>query len=177
MKKYANGIFLSKLLYGAELWGGAPQYLKKKVQTLLLEAARIVLGKRVSDRCSQSYLLKQMNWLSLEQILAVSSNRLTHSIVHKQKPAILAHKMRNSWKKGDIITRLSGPYKLGPRPNTIGRTSLTKNHYRAKAYDYWADIPEIVQKISTPHLFKKWVKRSIKNKKDLPPPPPTDQKK
>ena len=84
MKKYANGIFLSKLLYRAELWGGGPLYLKKKIKTLILEAARICLGKKVSDKVSQITLLKEMNWLSLEQILTISSCRLTHSIIHKK---------------------------------------------------------------------------------------------
>ena len=172
MKKYANGIFLSKLMYGAELWGGAPQYLKKKISTLLLEAARICVGVRVCNRVSATKLLKEMNWLNLEQILTISSNRLTHSIIHLKRPTLMAQRMKPKWVPGDQETRLSGPHKLGPRPRNVGRTRLTKYHYRAQAYHYWDLIPDEVKKITQKPLFKKWSKRTLKNKKDLPPPPP-----
>ena len=121
MKQYANGIFLSKVLYGAELWGGAPIYLKKKVQSLILEAARITLGLKLTDRWNTSRLMNKMNWLKLDDLLTLSAGHLIHQIIHKKHPVVLAHKMAQKWKKGDIETRLSGPHKLGPRPE-IGRT-------------------------------------------------------
>ena len=169
MKVFANGIFLSKLLYGAELWGGAPQYLKKKIQSLLLEAARVCLGLRVSNRWGTNRLLKEMNWLNLEKYLLISSSRITHSIIHKQRPVLLAYKMKPNWVPGDPITRLSGPYKLGPRPRKIGRTLKTKYHFKSKAYEFWSQIPPEVQQIQEPHLFKKWLKRVSKKTRDRPP--------
>ena len=155
MKQYANGIFHSKVMYGAELWGGAPLYLKKRIQSLMSEAARIVLGLKLTDRWSTFKLMKEMNWLNLENLLTLSACRIIHQIIHKKRPVILAHKMSPKWSVGDIITRLSGPKKLGPRPKTVGRTKLTKYHFRAQAYTEWPKIHENIQKIKKPKTFKK----------------------
>jgi hypothetical protein len=59
LKNIANGMFHSKLLYGMELWGSAPQYLIKKIQTLQLEACRTVNGK-MSQRWTATRLLKSV---------------------------------------------------------------------------------------------------------------------
>ena len=62
-----NGLFHSKLLYGATLWAGAPQYLKAKVQHLQLEACRIANGIK-SLRWSKSRLLDSMKWADVQQL-------------------------------------------------------------------------------------------------------------
>ena len=61
-KMIFNKVFMSTLLYGATLWQGAPLYLKKKIQSLQLEAARTTIGKKLT-RWSTLQLLKEMNWI------------------------------------------------------------------------------------------------------------------
>ena len=169
LKCYANGIFLSKLLYGSELWGSAPGYLKRKIQSLILEVAIICLGLKVTDRWSTGKLLKEMNWVTLENILKISSSRITHGIIHKNHPAVLSQKMKP---KNQIIsqeTRLTGRYKLGSRPKDTGRTKITKYRFWSKAYEFWANIPSEIQSIPENHLFKKWLKKFIMDPKNLSP--------
>ena len=109
------------------------------------------LGLKLTDRWSTSQLLKAMNWLTLEQYLLVSASRIIHSIIHKGRPVLLSHKMKP---KTDIPvkeTRLTGKYKLGSKPAHIGRTQVTKYHFKSKAYEYWSQIPETIQSIPLPH--------------------------
>ena len=56
MRMLANGIFMSKLEYGAEIWASAPEYILKNLQSIQLEAARTVLGPR-TKRWSKTTLL------------------------------------------------------------------------------------------------------------------------
>ena len=137
----------------------------------MLEAARVCLGLKLTDRWSTLQLLKTMNWLTLEQYLLTTSSRIVHSIIHKSRPVLLAHKMKPSSQTPEKETRLSGKYKLGSRPAHIGRTQITKYHFKAKSFHFWAQIPDSIQSIPLPHLFKKWLKRWVRDPKDLPPVP------
>ena len=131
-KILASSIFMGKLYYGAELWGGAPNVIKKKFQSLQLDAARCIIGPR-AYRWSTSKLLTEMDWMSIEQILTFTSCKLTYKILHQGKPELLSHRMIGANPTSTVRTRLSGPNKIGPRPRNIGRTLLTRNQYRAKA--------------------------------------------
>ena len=113
----------------------------------------------------------------MEQILCVSSARISHNIVHCGRPTVLAHKIKPRMDVPILETRLSGKYKLGPRPKGVGRTLITKHQYRAKSYDYWHQVPPEIQSIQKPKLFKKWLKRALKDPKDLPPPNQTNKPK
>ena len=138
----------------------------------MLEAARVCLGLKLTDRWSTLKLLKAMKWLTLEQYLLVSSSRIVHSIVHKSRPVLLAHLMKPKTNIPVKETRLTGRFKLGSRPAHIGRTQKTKYNFKAKAFDFWAQIPDSIQSIPAPHLFKKWLKKWLQDPKNLPPPHP-----
>ena len=61
---------------------------------MILEVAQICLGLKLMDKWNATKLLKSMGWLSLEQLLCVSSVRISHNIIHKNRPTLLAHKMK-----------------------------------------------------------------------------------
>ena len=125
-----NGLFHSKLLYGAPLWAGAPIYLKNKIQHLQLEACRLANGFK-SLKWSKKQLLDSMKWTNVQSLVERASATLIHSIIHFNEPKIIAAKM-NIITNTDIqnstiprITRTSGPLRLGPRPKGVGRTRLS----------------------------------------------------
>ena len=124
MKKLANGLFQSKLLYGAELWGVAPKYLKRKIQSLQLDVVRLILGP-TSYRRSTKYLLEQMKWLPLEKLLQMSSAKLTHQIINDKVPQALHTRMTSHITKPHH-TRISGPNRLGSRPQTYWKDQILK---------------------------------------------------
>ena len=159
---------MSQILYGATLWIGAPNYLKKKVQTIQLEACRMAIGHKAA-RWSTKKLLETMGWVSIQKNLERASATTSHAIIHQNTPAQLAYRIREKYNTNNSIqTRMTGPYKLGPKPKMVGRTRITKYHYRANSYEVYAKIPEEIINIKTPFLFKKWLKRYQINPKKLP---------
>ena len=168
MRTLANGLFKSKLLYGAELWGAAPKYLKKQLKTLQLDVARLVIGPSATRMPTQQ-LLDRMKWLTLDKQLILSSARLSHQIIHQKVPTKLHHKMTQHLTTQPRHTRISGDYRLGNRPRQIGRTRITRQQYPAQAYQNYQHIPEVITNITKKKLFIKWLKRYLHNTKDLPP--------
>ena len=160
-KVLANSIFMGKLIYGAEVWGGAPNILKKKFQSLQLDVARNMIGPK-SFRWSTQQLLAEMDWLSIDSILTYTSVKMTYKILHQGKPELLRYRMIEAYPPTTVRTRLSGPNKIGPRPRNIGRTLITRNQFRSKAYHYYAKLPENIQNLAQLDHFTKWTKKFLK---------------
>ena len=160
-RNLANALFIGKFNYAAEIWGGAPKYIIKRFQSLQLEAARITIGPK-SFMWNRSSLLKEMVWMNIEQLLAFTANKLTYKILHLGQPALLAARMRNTRIPVMNNTRLTGVNKLGARPRVVGRTKLTKNQYRAKSYEFYAQIPEAIQNLASFTHFSKWMTKFYK---------------
>ena len=169
-KMIFNGVFMSTLLYGATLWQGAPLYLKKKIQSLQLEAARTTIGKKLT-RWSTLQLLKEMNWIPVEKILQRESAISTHKILNTMNPEHMNYKMTTKYNnKGQDLrtTRTTGQGKLGSQLKQIGRTRTTNYHYRVSAYKIYAKIPQELTDMKDPKAFKKWINRYLINPKFLP---------
>ena len=74
----ANGIFISKLCYLIQLWGGCEKYLVKSLQVLQNRAARLVTGK--SWFTPTRRLLQECNWLSVTQLIFYQTVLQTHKV-------------------------------------------------------------------------------------------------
>ena len=75
----ANGIFMSKLCYLIQVWGSCEKYLIKILQVLQNKAARLVTGK--SWFSSTRRLLKDCNWLSVQQLVFFHTALQIHKIM------------------------------------------------------------------------------------------------
>ena len=157
---------MSKLEYGAAVWASAPEYILKGLQAIQLEAARTVLGPEMK-RWSKTSLLKEMKWLSINQLAQLSSAKLAHKIPTSSQPAALAFRMLTKINT-TRTTRQSGPFLLGPRPLGLGCTLTTKYQYRTNAYRHYNDIPLVIKHIRRPVIFKRRLKRYLRNNDDLP---------
>ena len=136
-------------------------YIKRKFQSLQLEAARTVIGHR-SARWSKVELLKQMDWMDIQQTLGFAANKLTYKIMHWKLPELLHARYQKSKNQVQFNTRLSGSFKMGSRPKDIGHTNLTKNQYRSRAYEFYEQIPEDIQNLARFDHFTKWLKKNYK---------------
>ena len=164
-KQLANGIFQGKLVYGMEVWGTAPEYIIKRIQSSQLKAARTVLGPR-SYRWSTSRCLSEMKWMNIKQMIEFKMAKMAHRIVNTGKPEYLSIKMLNN--ENARVTRNSTDRKIGIRGNDIGRTNVTKNTFRYRIYDIYNKIPGILTNIKSKNLFSTRLKRYIYNKNDIP---------
>ena len=165
-KIIVNGIFMSKMLYGAPLWVGAPNYLVKKVQKLQLDAARLTLGTQ-AQRWSTKKLLNEMNWLPVKKLIEKAAIKLIHSMIHEKEPPMMEHRLRQKHCRPNAnMTRMTGPKKLGPKPNQVGRTNITKYHFRSAAYRIYAQLPDEITSIASSQRFMSWVKKFLSNPKN-----------
>ena len=167
MMQLTNGLFASKINFGAELWIGAPLYLRKKIQSLQLQACRITLGHHTM-RWSTKQLLDGMKWNSVSSMLEIASSRLTHSIINRDIPENMSYRIKSNFNPNPQTTRATGDGRLGTKPKGFGRTNTTKNHYRANSYKIYSKIPSIITEIKNPKRFKIALKRYHKNPKNLP---------
>ena len=173
LKMLANGIVMSKFQYGAEVWADAPNYITKILQSIQLEAARTIIGPQ-SKRWSRTHLLKELNWLSVNQIGTLASVKLTHKICASSQPALLAHRVMTKVNQ-DRRTRSNAPFEIGRKPPGLGRTLITKYQYRPNLYEKYNSLPLVLKQIQKPLIFKKRVTRYLKNNDDLPTNRDTDQ--
>ena len=110
IKVIASGIFMSKFHYGMELWAGAPTYLKKKMQTIKLKAARAAIRYK-SYYWSTDKLLTKMGWLPIEKLLTLGTAKMAHQILHKSVPEILAFKIKSKIQSDPAQKNLEEPVK------------------------------------------------------------------
>ena len=157
---------MSKLIYGAEIWSGAPKFIIKHLQRLQLDAARSIIGPS-AKQWSTTSLLKEMNWLGIQQIAHLSSVKMTHRCLMSGRPEKLNYKFTSKM-NNTRITHTTGPFRLGNKPPGVGNSKLSKYQYRPNAYRYFEQLPQVLREIRKPHLFNKRVKRWLKNNDDLP---------
>ena len=86
-KMIANGIFMSKLIYLIELWGGCPKYLLEALQRAQNRAARSVSKLDWSTHVAE--LLKQCGWMSVHQLAVYHSMVLVFKIIQSKSPKYL----------------------------------------------------------------------------------------
>ena len=161
-KKFATVIFIGKLNYAAELWGGGPPRIctkKYKLSSWRLQGWSSDQNPLDGQKNNSS---EKLDWMSVDETLAYTANKLTYKIFHMGKPELLNHRLMKVRPPTTNNTRLSGPYKLGPRPTSVGRTNITKNQYRSKSYEYYEQIPHEIQKLSKISHFSKWLKKKYK---------------
>ena len=78
-KMIADGIFMSKLIYLIELWGGSSKYLLVALQRAQNRAARTVAKLDWSTPVAE--LLKQCGWLSVHQLVVYHSVVLVYKVI------------------------------------------------------------------------------------------------
>ena len=86
----ANGIFLSKLCYLVQLWGGTEAYLLAHLQVLQNKAARAVTGKSWFTPTRQ--LLRECKWLNVKQLVFYQSVLQVHKVLLSGKPVSIRKK-------------------------------------------------------------------------------------
>ena len=103
MKQIANGIFLSKLIYGIAVWGGANISYLKILQRMQNKAARAVC--KLSVYTPIETLLKTVKWLSIRQLIFFHSLALFHQILTNQEPTCIYDNIDRNYSNYRTLTR------------------------------------------------------------------------
>ena len=151
----ANGIFMSKLGYLIQVWGGCEKYLVKALQILQNRAARIVTGK--SWWTPTRRLLQDCKWLSVKQLIFFQTALQTHKILVGDKPEYFRQRMSTTH---PVRTRQATGGSIWRGGEDQTGTSFTSRG--AQAYN---SIPTHIRSCKTLPTFKyklkQWVSSNI----------------
>ena len=84
----ANGLFMSCLVYGIQLWmwGGTEEYLRRCLQVLQNRAAKAVTG--LGHFTPAKDLMRQTGWLSVKQLIFYHSVVMVKRVKESGRPGI-----------------------------------------------------------------------------------------
>ena len=159
-KMVANGIFISKLCYLIQLWGGAEGYLLQALQVLQNKAARAVTHQ--SWFTPTRILLARCNWLSVQQLVFCQTVLTIHKIVISGRPYYLHKKMISQY---PYKTRqaVGGGVRFGE--NFTGTSGLIHDSFCYRGAVDYNRVPSFIRSARSLNTFKyklkQWVSTNI----------------
>ena len=158
----AEGIFISKLIYLIQVWGGCEYYLLKVLQSLQNKAARSVtkLGWNVATEM----LLAQCGWLSVKQLVFYHSVTMLHNVLMTGSPEYLneLYQLENPRQYG---TRLAARSHIMLKDTRVPKTELALRSFKWRALRQYNELPlevrSIQQRDNFKELAKKWIKGNV----------------
>ena len=158
--RVANGIFMSKLCYLMQLWGGTDEQQMKSLQVLQNKAAKIFTG--CGWFTPRKKLLQLCRWLSLKQLVFYQSVILAHKIAISRSPLYLVSRMSTEHPRR---TRQATTGCIRYGENFNANQSLIQKSFCHRAIGNYNSIPtniRLVQNMTTFKVkLKKWVEMNI----------------
>ena len=156
-KMIANAIVMSRIVYLIQVYGNASDYLLRFLQVLQNKAARIVTRLRWGTETS--FLLNQIGWLSVKQLVIYHSLILVFKIQQEHKPVYLREKFKNKFAyqtrqaTGNCFVQ-----------NDTPKSEKSRTAFAYKSTIMWNSLPPQIRKIEKLEKFKsvlkKWVKQN-----------------
>ena len=155
---YAQAIFKSKILFGAESWGGSKVSLINQIQAIQDKVVKYTVGpENYNQSIRQKHQL--LKWLSIKGDIAQATMKMTHKILNVNTPEEIATKMPMNTKS----LRVGLHRKLDTKPRFLTKNKLTRASFRARAYHYNL-LPEKVTSMVKMKDFKKELKAYLHSK-------------
>ena len=163
-KMFADGLFMSKLIYLIPLWGGCEKFLIKALQILQNKAARSVT--RLGIYTPVKTLLNQCGWLSVHQLVFFHTVVLLYKTLQSGSPEYLF-----SMTGRDYIykTRAKDAGKLRIVPEYKLDHDLNLKSFRWRSIRSWNHLPLNITSITSLDKFKVQLKAWVKNNIDIYP--------
>ena len=160
-KMITNGIFMSKLIYLIELWGGCPKYLLEALQRAQNRAARSVSKLDWSTHVAE--LLKQCGWMSVHQLVVYHSVVLVYKVITTKSPKYLYEMFSKEYiyktKQAD-----SGQLRQTRAARDMG-LELSQDSFRWRAAKSFNELPINIRNLATTEAFKQeakvWIKLNV----------------
>ena len=150
----ANGVFMSKLCYLIQLWGGCEKYLLRALQIIQNRAARAVTGKSWFTPVRR--LLQECKWLSVNQLIFYQTVLQTHKVLLGSNPVYLKQRMSTSH---PYHTRQAAGGSIWRGEDYTGKSFSSRG---AQAYN---TIPTYIRTCHTlptfKHKLRQWVSTNI----------------
>ena len=152
----ANGIFISKLCYLVQLWGGVEGYLLNALQIIQNRAARAVTRK--SWFTPTRRLLAECGWMSVRQLAVYQTVLSVQKIVTSGKPEHM-HLAMSSVHPVRTRQATSGDIRLGE--NFSSKLGLVRDSFRYRGAELYNSIPASIKQarsiVTMKIRLKEWV--------------------
>ena len=152
----ANGIFISKLCYLIELWGGCEGYLLSALQVLQNKAARAVTRKFWFT--PTRLLLAECKWMSVRQLVFYHSALSTHKIVTSDRPLYLHKNMSTAF---PLRTRQAAGRQINLGEGFGSKQGLLHDGFKYRAAKDYNTLPASIRTTRTLITFKKRLKQWV----------------
>ena len=126
LPRIIDSLVFSHIRYCAQVYGSANRTTIERLQKVFNFAARIISGRRRSDRVSD--VLKTLNWLNAQHHTAYFDMSLLHRVLRVGEPQALRNQLSYNSENISRLTRQSNQLTL-PRP---------QNNHGKRAYTYRA---------------------------------------
>ena len=157
-KMLANGIFLSKLSYLITVWSNCSKDLISSLQTVQNRAGRMVTNKNLET--GNSDIMKQIGWLSVNQLIFYHKCLQLHSIKTNKSPEVLYNFYH--WKYSYQTRQAT---KMIVKPKGTPRLQLSKGSYRWSAPECYNSLPSDITGLESKEKFKHeakiWIRDNV----------------
>ena len=152
----ANGIFLSKLIYLIQVWGGCSDFLLDFLQIQQNRAARYVT--KLGRGTPLKIILMQCGWLSVRQLAIYHNLNFIYKTKRDKKPKYFSDKFSQQFGYQTRLARGSGI-----RTNEIVKKTLTQQNFTYKSTKIWNELPNDIRMETTELKFKQKIKAWIRS--------------
>ena len=142
LKNIAESTIISKVSIGIELWGGIPLYLQQRLQSMLIQTARIVIGPQLL-RMSAEKMFLDLNWLGFSQLSAYITTKTANKIEYIHLPLTLHE---NIQKENNIqFSPRTRNQRNGYIRQRNWRKNVSRNSFTYRAINLLNNIPENIK--------------------------------
>ena len=148
----ANALLISKLNYQIDVWGHTSKENFKKIDKILIQAAKIVIGKESIGRSNQ-WLFTNLKWFDTKTRYENAMQNNIFRILNNQDE----HDFKHYFTLNRSI-RMMSENKLGPHHQSMGNSIHTQKSFLYRAIALYNNLPKNLTLSPNQSVFKKWCK-------------------
>ena len=158
LKTIANAIFRGKIMYHLAIWPNINRKNKEKVNKMLENVAKMILGNEYYGR-TRNFILNKIGWNTIDEMQEMAISKFTNKILNNDQNYVIKNEMTINRER-----RTLGQNKIGILPIKYGMDKTSQNSIIIKAKSIYNNLPKELTLIQKPKLFKKWIKIFYLNK-------------
>ena len=152
-KQIANGIIMSKINYNIETWGNTSNENRRKIDKIIVDAAKIIIEKKTFGR-TEEWILNEVKWLNVKKNYENTTQNNIYRIINSNEEHFFDYYLTSNRN-----VRNRSQNKLGHHHESMGRSKYTQQTFLYKSIEVYNKLPKELTLIKEQRIFKKWIKR------------------
>ena len=151
-----HSMVFSRVDYCNALFLGLPNYILKKLQSVLNRSARLIFG--LPARTPTTSYLIQLHWLPIKARIEFKVCLLTFKVIKHGEPEYLANLLHRPPTRSGVVVRHDDDLLRLYEPAAIQNFSFSERSFRYMAPRLYNRLPLAIRKLSSVETFKKQLK-------------------